>query len=190
MTREFGSFWGSSPLSRGIPRLLPLLRRPSRIIPALAGNTTLFWMKSSCGRDHPRSRGEYKIAEQPARMFRGSSPLSRGIPGPPLGRLAGWGIIPALAGNTPTRSTASSAARDHPRSRGEYYNSHVDAVDEQRIIPALAGNTNHGRCGGCASWDHPRSRGEYEWGAHRFWTVWGSSPLSRGIVRVWYYVRH
>ena len=52
------------------------------IIPALAGNT-------SDGRefilhigDHPRSRGEYPRPHADESTGQGSSPLSRGIPGP------------------------------------------------------------------------------------------------------------
>ena len=91
---------GSSPLSRGI--LYPRLSRHGRhrIIPALAGNTTL------CRHGWPH-RG-------------GSSPLSRGIrpfPDPDGGQV---GIIPALAGNTRDSPEVISTRADHPRSRGEY----------------------------------------------------------------------
>ena len=111
---------GSSPLSRGIPchAAWPLLRL--RIIPALAGNTRAAKRAPLPAKDHPRSRGEYlRITWKPAPRV-GSSPLSRGI------LLTGgqqkspeW-IIPALAGNTVSRSFFTSHNRDHPRSRGEY----------------------------------------------------------------------
>ena len=70
---------GSSPLSRGIPLIASTISVPSRIIPALAGNTTPMVMLLSKGRDHPRSRGEYRSALPEARIPPGSSPLSRGI---------------------------------------------------------------------------------------------------------------
>ena len=91
---------GSSPLSRGILPASASSRRAHGIIPALAGNTPPSPNQSPCGRDHPRSRGEYCFC-CPSRMLRpGSSPLSRGIP-QACGRQE-WevGIIPALAGNT------------------------------------------------------------------------------------------
>ena len=51
---------GSSPLSRGIHRRRSPLRRLRRIIPALAGNTSAATYCTRTGRDHPRSRGEYR----------------------------------------------------------------------------------------------------------------------------------
>ena len=51
-------------------------------------------------RDHPRSRGEYKLEHCPECHQTGSSPLSRGIPAD-AGYVSEDGrIIPALAGNT------------------------------------------------------------------------------------------
>ena len=111
-------------------------------------------------RDHPRSRGEYRIAfnayadqwgssrsrgeynswMRASGFALGSSPLSRGILPEPGAHLDQLGIIPALAGNTRLLSPARSGLRDHPRSRGEY---------------------------ACAMTPHSRQE--------------GSSPLSRGI---------
>ena len=52
-------YWGSSPLSRGIPaRHLPC-RLYGGIIPALAGNTRQALRGGLDRTDHPRSRGEY-----------------------------------------------------------------------------------------------------------------------------------
>ena len=152
---------GSSPLSRGIPLIASTISVPSRIIPALAGNTTPMVMLLSKGRDHPRSRGEYRSALPEARIPPGSSPLSRGI-------LEWFGafvkagrIIPALAGNTNCHCSAKSIVSDHPRSRGEYRHRRQHSppgcgssplsrgiptlvgqlIGFDRIIPALAGNT-------------------------------------------------
>ena len=94
------------------------------------------------------------------------------------------------------------AARDHPRSRGEYRTPWIGILPEfgssplsrgirsvplpvgriYRIIPALAGNTwcLAGMIGRC--WDHPRSRGEYPKLNWMEMLVMGSSPLSRGIL--------
>ena len=152
---------GSSPLSRGIlagggpgiPR--------RRIIPALAGNTSLPRTCHPRMRDHPRSRGEYTGSTGVAWLEEGSSPLSRGIREDELYEGHGGRIIPALAGNTRTGPTADPLTRDHPRSRGEYLDRVGSEADEtgssplsrgirhgrwppqlyRRIIPALAGNT-------------------------------------------------
>ena len=111
----------------------------------------------------------------------GSSPLSRGIlwvdgEGPEI-----WGIIPALAGNTPALGLGRLPKPDHPRSRGEYRpgkrlncsstgssplsrgirNQGHDSQRRRRIIPALAGNTPPQRRQHHPHQDHPRSRGEY-----------------------------
>ena len=74
-----GVYEGSSPLSRGIlyPHFYADL--PSRIIPALAGNTRPWGGRYQHWWDHPRSRGEYRLGEGRTRRGRGSSPLSRGI---------------------------------------------------------------------------------------------------------------
>ena len=131
----------------------------------------------------------------------GSSPLSRGIPPSNPGFIPGFGIIPALAGNTTPPGIASGKISDHPRSRGEYpynYDAPIDAFGSsplsrgilrrgprrnlpRRIIPALAGNTRRRGRGICLSQDHPRSRGEYPRCEAGCATDGGSSPLSRGI---------
>ena len=152
---------GSSPLSRGIPRLFWNITQQVRIIPALAGNTHTPCRGGRGCPDHPRSRGEYHGACGLHRSCLGSSPLSRGIPGSGGYALITHRIIPALAGNTFHSRGSSRQHTDHPRSRGEYQGacqlnrqSHGSSplsrgiplhqcprVPYQRIIPALAGNT-------------------------------------------------
>ena len=111
---------GSSPLSRGIRGKIEDIYVGLRIIPALAGNTSLLPARGVTSTDHPRSRGEYWSQKMALLSQAGSSPLSRGIL-----CLSRWlvrtpGIIPALAGNTQASDPRFRAARDHPRSRGEY----------------------------------------------------------------------
>ena len=152
---------GSSPLSRGIQMRVVERAERDRIIPALAGNT-----------------GPNHILFVPET---GSSPLSRGIHLLPQPRFRRRRIIPALAGNTRTIAMAFVAARDHPRSRGEYCCSPSlpgtvmgssplsrgilrgapGSRARIRIIPALAGNTSSTPPTRCSRTDHPRSRGEY-----------------------------
>ena len=134
--------YGSSPLSRGIHRLLGRASVMMGIIPALAGNTPCTPTKTAPTSDHPRSRGEYRRRRRL--------------------RSRRWGIIPALAGNTKPRACGPRWRRDHPRSRGEYRRQRrrrrqprgssplsrgilswerVRQLPEG-IIPALAGNTH------------------------------------------------
>ena len=92
----------------------------TRIIPALAGNTSLVRLSNKPFKDHPRSRGEYPMIAMRELRSAGSSPLSRGIRGPLALPTPANGIIPALAGNTKFKELNVVGAKDHPRSRGEY----------------------------------------------------------------------
>ena len=91
---------GSSPLSRGIRSRRGGASSHQGIIPALAGNTLAKEQIRAGPRDHPRSRGEYRLSVSVSAVSDGSSPLSRGI----LRWCSECGlrgrIIPALAGNT------------------------------------------------------------------------------------------
>ena len=194
--------FGSSPLSRGILDSCPSPSHRYRIIPALAGNTTLGSHVGHQSRDHPRSRGEYHAGGSCQPIRRGSSPLSRGIRGDLRGCRSAFGIIPALAGNTVFSAQAWARASDHPRSRGEY-KVLESAVKDGRgssplsrgillimiarggmlgIIPALAGNTVSLDVIRKCPRDHPRSRGEYKTVLISKSPATGSSPLSRGIL--------
>ena len=174
---------------------------PSRIIPALAGNTRMPILTPCSGTDHPRSRGEYHIHMIRMPASTGSSPLSRGIPMQLRRNIISGGIIPALAGNTRRQAETLLLFQDHPRSRGEYRLPLCTMVfcggssplsrgiltvwrDPDKIggiIPALAGNTSwHWPRMGLRK-DHPRSRGEYLLWKFQNLEPLGSSPLSRGI---------
>ena len=195
---------GSSPLSRGIPDLPSARQNCIRIIPALAGNTSVVRPAGGVEPDHPRSRGEYWVLRCGSAVARGSSPLSRGIQVASQYLEAGRRIIPALAGNTIRPNSRRTSSKDHPRSRGEYGILHRDRPADpgssplsrgipsststrpthRGIIPALAGNTR--TCGQYEYYhqDHPRSRGEYWPQAAKPVHALGSSPLSRGIPSV------
>ena len=193
---------GSSPLSRGIRRLWRRHYAIGGIIPALAGNTKGCRWGSGAATDHPRSRGEYWNDDSLLRECQGSSPLSRGIPGCLFHDSGIVGIIPALAGNTPSSTPSTTGAEDHPRSRGEYVSWWHGSVrwsgssplsrgilyrlfreaGTPGIIPALAGNTFTITHKGHETSDHPRSRGEYTTVPHLLPVGAGSSPLSRGIL--------
>ena len=154
----------------------------SRIIPALAGNTHPSAGRHGRNRDHPRSRGEYRVVCKSLRYSEGSSPLSRGIRPRILPSCVAPRIIPALAGNTRKDRWRFIHSRDHPRSRGEYTREsgktsptqgssplsrgirvhRMTGLQGHRIIPALAGNTVALTASQRGQRDHPRSRGEYE----------------------------
>ena len=76
------------------------LRKMTRIIPALAGNTTSGSWGDNVPKDHPRSRGEYSGERVSGIRVDGSSPLSRGIHVRDTDPHRKFRIIPALAGNT------------------------------------------------------------------------------------------
>ena len=91
---------GSSPLARGLRQRLRLRHHHPGIIPARAGFTDLQRGPGVRGRDHPRSRGVYPVARRVVDPLEGSSPLARGLLGPPWGTRAVARIIPARAGFT------------------------------------------------------------------------------------------
>ena len=110
---------GSSPLTRG-KRFHDRGRRDAdRLIPAHAGKTTRPPTRHATSPAHPRSRGENCIVLPSSRMFRGSSPLTRGKPDERRSHAFGVGLIPAHAGKTLFIKSGSGANRAHPRSRGE-----------------------------------------------------------------------
>ena len=91
---------GSSPLARGLRRLLRLLVGPSGIIPARAGFTTPPARGGGFRGDHPRSRGVYQLRVVLCPERKGSSPLARGLHLLLMLRRFERGIIPARAGFT------------------------------------------------------------------------------------------
>ena len=192
---------GSSPLSRGIRHIGSVLPLSNRIIPALAGNTSLSAWTDGTAKDHPRSRGEYRGRDLIGVSGIGSSPLSRGILHAVVADPFPEGIIPALAGNTSGGCRGFPRWPDHPRSRGEYPHLYIprhgvqgssplsrgipdvaaESAQACRIIPALAGNTIPFGSVIRMLGDHPRSRGEYPPSLPLMVPRAGSSPLSRGI---------
>ena len=182
-TCAWASTCGSSPLARGLPAHL---------------QAAADWAV-----DHPRSRGVYSSPTPPSSSISGSSPLARGLHAELDAESAAWGIIPARAGFTTSTEQDSAAVGDHPRSRGVYcmpvclprvgvgssplarglrgpaqQTHHVG-----RIIPARAGFTPARRCRGERRADHPRSRGVYPRALTTPESLWGSSPLARGLPR-------
>ena len=123
------------------------------------------------------------------------------------GRRAGRGrrIIPADAGSTRWRSSASSPGGDHPRGCGEHlYALTMDSTSmgssprmrgahplmdrsggSAGIIPADAGSTRSVRVEAQASADHPRGCGEHEDRRASRPAARGSSPRMRGAPHLY-----
>ena len=110
---------GSSPLTRGKPRLLQAGGLLRRLIPAHAGKTVGGTDTTLENPAHPRSRGENRFSPPDWPLVSGSSPLTRGKHQDLGYRCDGLRLIPAHAGKTSTRRTRTSAPAAHPRSRGE-----------------------------------------------------------------------
>ena len=91
---------GSSPLARGLRSRQWWSFQCFRIIPARAGFTPSGTRLKVTSTDHPRSRGVYTYVTQIDSTPAGSSPLARGLLGPPIASIPLGGIIPARAGFT------------------------------------------------------------------------------------------
>ena len=154
---------GSSPQTRGtLPRHGD--RRTARgIIPADAGNTRPNGAATARSRDHPRRRGEHCLLLSRRHRGAGSSPQTRGTHRRAFRDPCEFRIIPADAGNTCAASAARSAARDHPRRRGEHL------ASSSRISPRFRRRR-----------DHPRRRGEHTRPSSGRSRPVGSSPQTRG----------
>ena len=172
---------GSSPHARGAHRWHLLVGGGGRLIPACAGSTGVPLDPWCPVRAHPRMRGEHCFPDCTTHRPRGSSPHARGAP--VRGRLHGpvQRLIPACAGSTRPRPSASSAASAHPRMRGEHCvrvrdesgvggsSPHARGArhrqdgrcDQGGLIPACAGSTLIVVSGDWPSGAHPRMRGEH-----------------------------
>ena len=191
---------GSSPHARG--PLVPLGALDARggIIPACAGTTHRIAGRTSCRRDHPRMRGDHRMAIPSTPRPSGSSPHARG----PLRELLvvelGVGIIPACAGTTTVWHGGFSTRRDHPRLRGDHRGAisleittrgsspptrgpradRPEPLRPEGIIPACAGTTVVRARQAVGLRDHPRLRGDHQAGRPSPIRKPGSSPPPRG----------
>ena len=194
------AFSGSSPHVRGAHDVLRLSAVNPGIIPACAGSTPGHGRGWACGRDHPRMCGEHALANSLMVMPLGSSPHVRGALEYRQRVFKRRGIIPACAGSTPSRISADSSSRDHPRMCGEHNmqemgracgrgsSPHVRGaltatfrpVDDLGIIPACAGSTAFQANDKVVFRDHPRMCGEHAALNVEALAAAGSSPHVRG----------
>ena len=110
---------GSSPLTRGKPRVYRFIARSPGLIPAHAGKTSGVSLHCAVSWAHPRSRGENRRPVHSTHQRTGSSPLTRGKRTRYTTVPSRCGLIPAHAGKTYTHQDYRAFARAHPRSRGE-----------------------------------------------------------------------
>ena len=191
---------GSSPRMRG-KRPSPCCGpRPSRIIPAHAGQTSPVASASGAPADHPRACGANVMVPSACMLMVGSSPRMRGKRHPPSPCNPVMRIIPAHAGQTVSNSSRTSARSDHPRACGANPALSVmtaapagssprmrgkprlerDDSRTRRIIPAHAGQTSRTPTPTPTVSDHPRACGANA-AAGRIRTLRrGSSPRMRG----------
>ena len=171
---------GSSPLTRGKPRLPGDSGQGHGLIPAHAGKTSARMVKARVWRAHPRSRGENQVLGRYGSVCWGSSPLTRAKLLDGGVEHVGDRLIPAHAGKTIVCPSVRVTSRAHPRSRGENGRGLLSGRVDRGLIPAHAGKTVCVALSTLAGRAHPRSRGENADHLPDSLTVVGSSPLTRG----------
>ena len=110
---------GSSPRWRGRPARSAGRAAPGGLIPALAGTTSFDGLSKILAGAHPRVGGDDHFLQRDPVGAQGSSPRWRGRLGGVGGVCAAVGLIPALAGPTPTLSRCPRRRRAHPRVGGD-----------------------------------------------------------------------
>ncbi len=109
-----------SPLTRGTRCWDNAASRQSRFIPAAAGNTQLFRVRSSARAVYPRCRGEHSRLCASSVISVGLSPQPRGTRSTDKTPGGVIRFIPAGAGNTIFCMTARFQDPVYPRWRGEH----------------------------------------------------------------------
>ena len=130
---------GSSPLTRGKPRVRYLILLRIGLIPAHAGKTHQPNDVTQITQAHPRSRGENSPDGSERRVYKGSSPLTRGKLTSLALREVSLGLIPAHAGKTACSCAAWTGPPAHPRSRGENSSSSLLSSSEAGSSPLTRG---------------------------------------------------
>ena len=175
----------------------------SRLIPARAGSTALWFLLQRVPAVHPRSCGERTHLTDAEVAHPGSSPLARGTRNVNRLQAVEARLIPARAGNTTGKFHPGGKGTAHPRSRGEHLDSLVACLHQVgssplargtpfrccgvslmlRLIPARAGNMHASTKPAASCPAHPRSRGEHITAICILLMAPGSSPLARGTPR-------
>ena len=133
---------------------------------------------------HPRSRGENYVRREPMQPHQGSSPLTRGKPRNVRVGPGSRGLIHAHAGKTCTRRRRRTRlGGSSPLTRGKLLAWRI-SLFPYGLIPAHAGKTLFPFDERLAVGAHPRSRGENLHVVQNGVDITGSSPLTRGKLRV------
>ena len=173
---------GSSPRERGTEVSPPCGPDRSRVIPARAGNSSVYGTAISDSAGHPRESGEQIRPRRVGLPTIGSSPRERGTGSDPQGRTPDDRVIPARAGNSARSALIFSwSIGSSPRERG------TDPVPQSpdlagRVIPARAGNRTFTSSRRCAAAGHPRESGEQDCLQNAATKSLGSSPRERGTA--------
>ena len=173
---------GSPPLARGTGFLRAPTKSGTGITPACAGNSKHVVCDARQLWDHPRLRGEQIDVIDAYYLIWGSPPLARGTACAAIPRHGRARITPACAGNSISSTAVPSAARDHPRLRGEQKTPSGPLVPAPWITPACAGNSAVRLLPSPLAWDHPRLRGEQADYYGMIYNLSGSPPLARGTA--------
>ena len=154
------------------------------LIPAHAGKTRPPWPGGHGSPAHPRSRGENASSSMPIKSAYGSSPLTRGKHVATPSWAARPRLIPAHAGDPPpTFGRSRVGAGSSPLTRGK--RTHLlQLCFITRLTPAHAGKTLSALAAGLWKSAHPRSRGENVPLLTKYLLPNGSSPLTRGKLRL------
>ena len=119
--KAYDDVFGLSPLSRGTVWYSGRSYRPSRFIPARAGNSAHNLVEHVFLAVYPRSRREQSGRTGKDMELIGLSPLARGTVQDVRAELNGPRFIPARAGNSSGRKSGAERPTVYPRSRGEQY---------------------------------------------------------------------
>ena len=114
-----GGGLGSPPRARGKASKPQTVTARFGITPACAGKRSALPTASCHQQDHHRVRGEKRLIAAMICVWKGSPPRARGKDGHCGQKAGAKGITPACAGKSRHPSQGLSAARDHPRVRGE-----------------------------------------------------------------------
>ena len=185
---------------RGKPLRFLVFDPCGRIIPAHAGQTTIFSFNSARWSDHPRACGANAWSPVYGRQDAGSSPRMRGKLHQVQRATHADRIIPAHAGQTSSIPRLRPMRSDHPRACGanDDFLVQLGAMvgssprmrgkrmvagiwqTGRRIIPAHAGQTPPSTTRDTCRPDHPRACGANLFDSSSSTHAVGSSPRMRG----------
>ena len=116
---------GSPPHTRGKVEFFVVSQRVERITPAHAGKSKKLINLIIIVQDHPRTRGEKTNLKNVTMIDAGSPPHTRGKASKLFKYVWAAGITPAHAGKSLPCDGINVNKWDHPRTRGEKYNTIV-----------------------------------------------------------------